>query len=199
MAKDLSRIYLIIDIETNKDKHPIFEFGLAVVKDLAVVHRAGSLVKPYEKYDPKNLAYCNIEEAALKKCKFTIDDMVDYIIEVCLEFNPGNNKYKRPLLCNHNMVGFDFAFLYEAFKRCKKNIWDYIGYILIDTLPMTDLIFYNNDKLKDRKLGTLCKFFNIDLSNGHQAEDDAVACAELLITYIKHFSQSFDKHKMMKK
>lgn len=194
------RVYFSIDFETggfNETSTCITEFGIAVIKGYNIIESMGSLIKPYDKYDLKALRYSNISESELKKCKFELIDMVNLFIALSKKYK-GKGKYAQPHLVGHNIIRFDKRFLKNAFERCNKNWEEYFGFLLHDTLVITDEIFCNDMKLRDRKLGTVCNYLGIDTGQSHSAEDDAIACGKLFIKFNKYYSQYFDKLKIMR-
>lgn len=193
---DKKNIYISIDFETggwDEKKHTITEFGVAIIEDLKVIDSLGSLVKPYAEYDIKALEYSKIKEADLLNCAFGLSDMVETLIEICQVYNPKNSKYKKPYLVGHNINAFDLRFLKEAFVREGKNYEDYFGYVVFDTLELSHIVFYDNIKIDNKKLGTVCKFLDVELKKAHNAEDDAIACAEIFCKLTRYFSSKFDK------
>ena len=194
------RIYISIDFETGGEigKSCIVEFGIAVFSNYKLVDSYGGLIKPYAPIEKKYLDYSGIDEKELKACTFTLEDMIEILIETCKEYNPKNNKYKRPALVGHNLHAFDEVWIKDAFERCGKNYKDYFGFISFDTLELTDIIFHNSIKLKDRKLGTVCAYLGISTGIKHTAEDDAIACGNLFNKYLKYYSKTFDKATILK-
>ena len=196
LNNDKENIYFALDFETggrSPETHSIVEFGIAIIKDFKVIDSVGSLVRPYSEIDPKFLEYSGIKQSDLNDCGFTIQDMVTTIVELCDGFNPTHNKYKRPYLVGHNIYGFDLKWLAYAFKLCNLDWENYFGYIIYDTLPLSAMIFYDNIKIKDKKLGTICRYVGVELLNAHSAEDDAIMVGNLFIKCLKFYSKKFDK------
>lgn len=89
------------------------------------------------------------------------------------------NYCKDCYLVAHNGDGFDFLFI--------KRECDALGYEFnnktLDTLTMARKAYPygSTPKLKNHKLGTLCKFLDIELVDAHRAYNDAEATAKLFI------------------
>lgn len=81
----------------------------------------------------------------------------------------------------HN-VNFDIRFIHSEFKR--------IGCCLPDFpyLCTMQLARKADSNIPSRRLGELCKYFNIELSQAHSALEDARATAMLLITCLSRLS-----------
>jgi len=81
----------------------------------------------------------------------------------------------------HN-VNFDIRFIHSEFKR--------IGCYLPDFphLCTMQLAHKADSNIPSRRLGELCKYFNIELSQAHSALEDAKATAKLLITCLSRLS-----------
>lgn len=197
--KQNERVFFSLDFEVGDeaDKGGIIEFGLAVIKDLKIVESCGSLIKPYKPYNLKFLEYSNIDEKELKNAKFTIDDFVQLIIGLAKKYS-GKTKYDKPMLVGHNIHSFDMQYLNICFNEAGIYLGDYFGFLIHDTLELTDVIFYGDNKLANKKLKTICDYLNIQIDRAHRAEDDAIACAKIFIKYVTFFSQNLEKSKLLK-
>ncbi len=74
---------------------------------------------------------------------------------------------------------YDYALLKQEFLD--QSIFDYYNFITFcpDRLIVSTHTLSKGLDVENRRLSTLCKYFNIEL-NHHNAESDAEACAELL-------------------
>lgn len=196
---DKENIYIAIDFETggvSPETHSIVEFGVAIIKNLKVVESLGSLIQPYSLVEEKYLNYSGIKQSDLDSCGFRLKDMIDTLIGMSETLNPTKNKYKKPYLVGHNIERFDLKWLKFAFEKFKLNWEDYFNYIIYDTLPLCSLMFYNNIKIGNKKLATICKFLEVEERNSHHAEDDAIMVGEVFIKCLKFYSSQFDKVKI---
>lgn len=81
------------------------------------------------------------------------------------------------VICAHN-AAFDMSFINKNAADLNLNV----GKTVLDTLTLSRRLIKG---IKNYKLGTLAKKFNIKLENAHRANDDAKATAEVLVELLE--------------
>lgn len=165
--------FCVIDLETtggNLKTDRIIEIGLALVKNFKVLNSKSYFVNPQKKIPDFIQKLTSISDEDVKDAP-TIDKVIDEIREFI-----GEN-----IVVAHN-ISFDIPFLNSVLKKLKKK-------------PLKNSILCTNVMTKhmipgitNSNLPYLCDIFNIKHARAHHAHDDALATAELLITYLKVFS-----------
>ncbi|MGM0444976.1 MAG: PolC-type DNA polymerase III [Bacillota bacterium] len=161
--------FVVFDLETtglNPVNNEIIEIGAVKIKDGEIIDDFSSLIKPDSNISNKITDITGIDNEMVKDkpaFKEVFNEFVDFI-DGC------------PLVA-HNM-DFDYSFIRKPLKEhnIKKEI------TLIDTLTLSRAVL---PKLKNHKLATLVKHFNIKLDNHHRALDDSKATAHLLFKLLE--------------
>lgn len=163
LKKDISTGYFTaIDFETaNKfDPLSVCQVGIAVVENFDIIKVISILIRPPKNYyDPINISIHGITPNMTEYADIfaeAYDQIKEYLI--------GQD------VVAHNMK-FDYGCLYESLRR--------------DGIEFPDITPWCTYKIFGQSLAACCKAYDIDLSNHHQADADAVACAKLMILYQK--------------
>jgi DNA polymerase-3 subunit alpha (Gram-positive type) len=162
--------YVVFDVETT---------GLSAVYDTvielaAVKVRNGEIIDRFESFaNPHHpLSATTIELTGIT------DDMVKDAPDVDIVFKRFAEWIQNDTLVAHN-ASFDMGFLNVGFKKCglekPKNP-------VIDTLELARFLYPD---MKNHRLNTLCKKFDIELTQHHRAIYDAEATGYLLAKMIK--------------
>lgn len=166
--------YVVFDIETtglSAAYHTIIELAAVKVANGEIVDRFESFVNPHEPIS-----------AQISELTGITDDMVRDApdLEVVLK-----DFYQ--FIGNHTLVAhnasFDMGFLQMGYKRLGMEINNPV----LDTLELARFLY---PSLKNHRLNTLCKQFNIPLLNHHRAVEDAAATGQLLV---KMLADTLDK------
>ena len=106
------------------------------------------------------------------------DDMVIMHQKSKTSLNDFHDWIGDSILVAHN-ASFDMGFLYVGYKKCglEKTI-----HPVIDTLELSRFL---HPEMKNHRLNTMAKKFNIDLTQHHRAIYDAEATGELLLNLLK--------------
>lgn len=165
-GSDFDNDIVVFDIETTGLdflQEKITEIGAVKIRNGKIEESFHSMVNPQKPIPPKIVKLTGITNAMVKNAPL-IEDVLDDFYEFCKGCN----------LCAHNS-GFDTKFIYYNDKHGRFNM------PVIDTLSLSRVLLPN---LKNHKLDTLTKYFNIVLENHHRADNDAKATGELLLRLI---------------
>ena len=179
---------LYMDCETtgvNPSVHSIWQWAGVIEIDGEVVDQMEVRCRPF------NMA--QIEEGALQTCGITREELENYPppsvmhSKICAFFSRHVSKFDKNdklRIVGYN-VGFDVDFLYAFFKRMGDN---YLGsYLKTGMGEYYDVLHYVGIRwrlgylpLPNKKLGTLCKYFGIDIQ-AHDALSDILATRQLAL------------------
>ncbi|MGM0602843.1 MAG: PolC-type DNA polymerase III [Bacillota bacterium] len=162
--------FIVFDLETtglNPSQHEIIEIGAVKFKDGKAVDKFSTFVKAENKIPPKITEITGIEQNMLKNApplKKAVNKFLDFAGDA--------------VLVAHN-ADFDYGFIRSALQNL--NI-EKEEFTVLDTLSLSRALVKD---IKNYKLNTLSKYFNIELENHHRALDDAQATAEILSNLIE--------------
>ncbi|MDO5689743.1 MAG: PolC-type DNA polymerase III [Tissierellia bacterium] len=167
--RELPREYVVFDIETTGlstycDK--ITEIGAVRVVDGEITGRYGRLVNPEMQIDAKIVDLTGITNEMVAD-----QPTIDEILPDFLEFSKG------AVFVAHN-AEFDISFIQENAYQLGLDF----DAPYIDTLYLARGLF---PELRNHKLDTLAKHFEIKLLQHHRAEDDAEATAQVMIRLLE--------------
>ncbi len=162
--------YVVFDVETT---------GLSAVYDtiieLAAVRvKNGEIIESFERFaNPHH----PLSSTTTKLTGIT-DDMVKDAPEVSEVIEQFNDFIGDSVLVAHN-AKFDMGFFYESAKRSNLEV---PAYPVIDTLELARFI---HPELRNHRLNTLAKKYNIELTQHHRAIYDTEATAHLFLRLMK--------------
>ncbi|WP_220740226.1 3'-5' exonuclease [Leuconostoc miyukkimchii] len=163
--------FIAMDFETaNHEKHSAVSIAIAVVRDNQIVDKFYSLIKPETYFSSRNTAIHGLRESdVINAPKFP---------EIWPIISPLFREDK--LVVAHN-AAFDNNIL--------KGTLAYYGieephYMLLDTVRSSRKLLPN---FENHKLNTVATNLGITLDHHHNALDDAVASANILIYEAEHF------------
>lgn len=166
--------FCVIDLETtggNLKTDRIIEIGLVHMFNYKVVTSKSYFVNPQKKIPDFIQKLTNISEDDVKDAPI-IDNIIDEIREFIGD----------KIVVAHN-ISFDIPFFNSVLKKLKKK-------------PLKNNILCTNVMTKhlipgitNSNLPYLCDIFNIKHGRAHHAHDDAIATADLLLTYLKVFEE----------
>lgn len=157
--------YVIFDTETtglSAVYNTIIEIGAVKMKNGQIIDRFETFVDPKEPISDKITDLTGIT-----------DEMVKGAPEIAVALPRFKEFIKDSVLVAHN-AGFDTAFLNIGLKKIGE---EELRNPIIDTVELARFLY---PKMKNFKLNTLCKAFNIELVNHHRAYHDAEATGHLL-------------------
>lgn len=160
--------YVVFDIETtglSQLYDSITEIGAVKVKNGRIIEQFGELIKPERRISDKIVELTGITNEMVEN-----KPLIDSILPKFLEFCEGST------LVAHN-AEFDISFIREFSYRL--NLKFNIPYI--DTLYLSRFL---NPDLRNHKLDTLARKYDVKLLNHHRAVDDAMATAEVFIAML---------------
>ncbi|QSX06550.1 PolC-type DNA polymerase III [Sedimentibacter sp. zth1] len=169
--KTLDSELVVFDIETtgfNARKDHIIEIGAVRIKNRQIVDNFNTLISTNMKLPDKIIELTSITDEMLVG-QPTIEDALNSFKEFV-----GNDA----ILVAHN-ANFDVKFIKEKFRSRFNEVYDMP---VIDTLELSKALVKG---IRNYKLNTLTKKFNIILENHHRAVDDAKATAFLLLELYK--------------
>lgn len=162
--------YVVFDVETtglSAIYHKIIELAAVKVKNGEIIDRFEAFANPHE-----TLSQTTIDLTGIT------DDMVQNAPEIEEVLQRFYTFIEDDILVAHN-AQFDMGFINTGFERIG------LGKTtnpVIDTLELGRFLYPN---LKNHRLNTLCKTFNIELTQHHRAIYDAEATGYLLWKMIK--------------
>ncbi|ONI38567.1 hypothetical protein AN639_07590 [Candidatus Epulonipiscium fishelsonii] len=166
--------YVVLDIEstgTKPTESEIIEIGALYIQDNQIVKKFNTFVKPTQSIPSYVTNITGIQDEWVKFAP-DISKVLPKFISFCED----------AVLVGHNITLFDYRILKA--NAIKLNL-DF-NFKIIDTL----LIARSGLKhLESRKLGDLCTFYNINLTNAHRAYSDALATYYLLLNLHKDFGE----------
>lgn len=164
--------FCVIDLETtggNQDKDKIIEVGLVKIEKLKIKGHKNYLIRPNIAVPDFIQKLTSITPHKLQDAP-QIEDIIDEII----------NFIGDSILVAHN-TSFDIPFLNSELLRMGRPV---LKNQSLCTNLMTKYLIPN---LLNSNLNYMCKIFGINHSKAHRALDDAMATAELLISYLNIF------------
>lgn len=166
--------FVAIDFETaNSNNNSACSLGVAVVKNLKIIHTKHFLIRPpVLKFNSKNINLHGI----------TPDDVTDSPLfpEVWEQIK---HYFDENIIVAHN-AAFDMSVL----KCClmEYNIKP-PNFTYMCSMQMSNCVC--DDSIVRRSLEDRANYFNIELANHHDALSDAIACAKLVISVINEIKR----------
>ncbi len=172
-GQNLSSDYVVFDLETTgfyagKDK--VTEIGAVKISGGEVVGRYGTFINPERAIPVKVQELTKIDMAMVKDAPTIEEELHNFLAFA------GDS-----ILVAHN-ADFDMGFIEHFAKEQDIEIHNTI----LDTLELARIFLPD---LKNYRLGTLAKHFNVPLVNAHRAVDDAEATALVLLALFEHMNQ----------
>jgi DNA polymerase-3 subunit alpha (Gram-positive type) len=167
-----SLAFCVIDLETtggNHSKDKIIEVGMVRVENLKITAEKSFLINPKMQIPDFIQNLTNIQQKDVKD-----SPIIEDVIEEILEF------IKDDILVAHN-TSFDVPFLNGVLKGLNRPL---LENKVICTNVMTKHLM---PEILNSNLNYMSRLFNVTHSKAHRAQDDAVATAHLLITYLNIF------------
>ena len=164
--------YVVLDIETTGTqplKNDIIEIGAVYIEDGQVVDTFNHLICPTEEISPYIIGITGIDNEMVKNEK-SIEEIMPDFIKFC----------RNVPLIGHNIEVFDFRMLKVKAERLGLKF----NYEVVDTLIIARTML---SALPSRKLGDLCTYYNIELTNAHRAYQDAYATYQLFLKLRQDF------------
>lgn len=153
--------YTVFDFETATTKRMACQLGLVIVKDNKIIDEKVWLIQPPDNfYNQSCIKVHNITEADTCDC----DDFE------CLWVNEISHYFENKIIVSHSL-DFDKDVLKKNLKYYGLEIPDFAG----------EICTY---KISKSKLIDLVKYFEIDVSEHHNALFDAKVCAKTLIAHL---------------
>ena len=162
--KDLNSEFVVFDIETtglSPVTETITEIGAVKIKDGQIVDSFNTFVNPGKPIPQKIVELTGITDAMVEDAQ-----PISVILPQFYEF------IGDATLIAHN-AGFDTSFIKNAAKENGMKF----DFCYIDTLELSRSLVSG---VKNYKLDTLTKHFNVKLENHHRACDDAAATAQVM-------------------
>lgn len=186
----------VFDVETGgfkPEQHPVCEIAVVII-DLATlekVDRYEAVVAPYKPlgnepvYTSKAL---EINGLTMKKIEAGTPART-----VAADLKALAKKHKvgreKPILCGHNIDGFDIGMLGALLEsNGVSDANSLFSTSTADTLMFAKMIWPimgSEETIVNRKLGTVCGKFDIELVDAHSAMPDTEANADMIIQIIK--------------
>lgn len=163
--------FIAIDFETaNNERHSACSLALVVVRDNQIVDTFYTLIKPETPFSSRNIDIHGIRpEDVAKAPKF--DEVWPHIAPL---FSPNH------LVIAHN-APFDNGVLLSTLRYYRIQTPHYLS---LDTVRTSRKLFPN---MKNHRLNTVAAELAIPLNHHHNALDDSLACAKILIYQEENF------------
>ncbi len=164
-TKSLNDEFVVFDVETtglSAERDTIIEIGAVKIKDRKITDSFGTFVNPCRPI-PENITNLTGIDDTMVASAPTIDTALKNFYEFIGDAD----------LVAHN-AKFDTSFIKNAAMR---SSMDY-HFACIDTLELARGLI---KEIKNYKLDTLTKYFDISLKNHHRATDDAAATGEVFL------------------
>jgi DNA polymerase-3 subunit alpha (Gram-positive type) len=166
--------YVVFDVETtglSAVYDSIIELAAVKIKDGNVIDKFESFSNPHHPLSATTINLTGIT-----------DDMVKDAPEIEDVIKRFHDWIGESILVAHN-ASFDMGFLYVGYKKC--GLQDTI-HPVIDTLELARFL---HPEMKNHRLNSLAKKFNIDLTQHHRAIYDCEATGYLLLILLKEAEQ----------
>jgi len=157
--------YVVFDVETtglSAIYHKIIELAAVKVKNGEIIDRFEAFANPHETLSSTTIELTGITDDMVRDAP-----EIDSVLEKFHEF-AGND-----VLVAHN-AQFDMGFLNTGYERAGLSK---AANATVDTLELGRFLYPH---MKNHRLNTLCKAFNIELTQHHRAIYDAEATGYLL-------------------
>ncbi|WP_312115333.1 PolC-type DNA polymerase III [Brevibacillus reuszeri] len=174
-AIDENTEYVVFDTETtglNAAEHTIIEVAAVKMKGAEIVDQWTELIDPQLEIGPKTTEITGITNEMLRG-----QETLDVVLRKFKEFTGD------AVLVAHN-AEFDKAFINACAKRIGMEPWNNA---FLDTLPLARMMYKG---MRNYRLGTLAKKFNVELINAHRALDDTVALAHVFQQMLKDIKEA---------
>lgn len=175
MPIDENTEYVVFDTETtglNATEHTIIEIAAVKMKGSEIVDQWTQLIDPQLEIGPKTTEITGITNDMLRG-----QETLDVVLRKFKDF-AGN-----AVMVAHN-AEFDKAFINACAKRIGMEPW---SNPFLDTLPLARMMYKG---MRNYRLGTLAKKFNVELINAHRALDDTVALAHVFQHILKDIREA---------
>ncbi|MED0687654.1 PolC-type DNA polymerase III [Anoxybacillus ayderensis] len=166
--------FVVFDVETtglSAVYDTIIELAAVKVKNGEIIDRFESFANPHHPLSATTIELTKITDDMLKDAP-DVEEVLEkfyHWIDDCV-------------LVAHNAT-FDIGFLNAGFKKINRGK---VTNPVIDTLELARYLY---PELKNHRLNTLCKKFNIELTQHHRAIYDAEATGYLLIHLVKELDE----------
>jgi DNA polymerase III alpha subunit (gram-positive type) len=179
---------VFLDIETtglNPFSNEIIEIA---VKD-NIGNQWQTLIKPTYKLPQKIVDITKITDTMIDREGISICEGLNKMID----FIEGKNLncVSAKWIIGHNLIGFDWAFLFNSCKRNKIILPSYIR--LLDTYRIAQYLLTKNE-YQSYKLANLCEQFGIKCQGYHRAMNDVCATEKLfneLVNRVKNGTMKY--------
>ncbi|HZG81342.1 MAG TPA: exonuclease domain-containing protein, partial [Brevibacillus sp.] len=167
--------YVVFDTETtglNAAEHTIIEIAAVKMKGSEIVDQWTELIDPKLEIGPKTTEITGITNEMLRG-----KETLDVVLRKFKDFTGD------AILVAHN-AEFDKAFINACAKRIGMEPWNNP---FLDTLPLARMMYKG---MRNYRLGTLAKKFNVELVNAHRALDDTIALAHVFQQMLKDIREA---------
>lgn len=173
-AIDENTPYVVFDTETtglNAAENTIIEIAAVKMRGTEIIGQWTELIDPGFPIGPKTTEITGITNEMLQG-----KPALDVVLKQFRDF------VGDAILVAHN-AEFDQGFLNACAKRIGMEPWNNP---FLDTLPLARMLYPG---MRNYRLGTLAKKFNVELINAHRALDDTVALAHVFQYMLKDIKE----------
>ncbi|WP_126426451.1 PolC-type DNA polymerase III [Brevibacillus marinus] len=167
--------YVVFDTETtglNPAEHTIIEIAAVKMRGTEIIEQWSELIDPQVPIGPKTTEITGITNEMLAG-----KPTIDVVLRKFQAF------VQDAVLVAHN-AEFDQGFLEACAKRIGMQPW---RNPFLDTLPLARMLYSG---MRNYRLGTLAKKFNVPLIQAHRALDDTVALAHVFQYMLKDLREA---------
>ncbi|WP_430696768.1 PolC-type DNA polymerase III [Metabacillus mangrovi] len=172
--------YIVFDVETtglSAVYDTVIELAAVKVKDGEIIDRFESFANPHHPLSATTTDLTGITDDMVKNAPELKDVLADF-----------KKWAEDDILVAHN-ASFDMGFLNAGYTRLLGE--EKASNPVIDTLELGRLLYPD---LKSHRLNTLCKKFDIELTQHHRAIYDAEATGHLLLRMLKDAAEKGIRH-----
>lgn len=161
--------YVVFDVETtglSSAYDTIIEIAAVRVKNGEIIGKYESFANPHHPLSATTIQLTGIKDSDVKDAP-DVKQVMEEFVAFCED----------AILVAHNAT-FDMGFIYAS---CKRDQVEVPAYSVIDTLELARFLYPD---LRNHRLNTLAKRFDIELTQHHRAIYDTEATAYLFIKFL---------------
>lgn len=174
--------------------YPKGTFNLNPIKKLRTKREIDKEEESFFEYNQRALDVTGLSVEFLKKNGKDIFEVADNFIEFITKWTLGKSKAFKPIIVGQN-IPFDINFLFHFFIytgkmkefasifQGDKDIYGNFRPTLLDTLPLSRLVFANDPEMTTHKLEVIAEKLKIELVDAHSSMADVEATSGIFTIF----------------